>query len=219
MPLIKRFILLFIMFTGINANAQFQRFGIRSGVLFTDWIGEKTIDENIQYNGKVGSFIGVYGASQLGSHFDIEYGLNFAWKGFKISGQLMVPGVQFGANLTNQSIYTDVPIAIRYVIGDNSPSGIYLKAGVQFSYLVFNKIDGNVLYNGTNYYGDPDNNANELNRFDLCLYPAFGYQFESGLSFELCYEYGLINCVKDEDYLGVTSGNNSVLKIQIAIDL
>ena len=124
-----------------------------------------------------------------------------------------------GADLTNQSIYIDIPLAVRMTLGDNSPSGFFVQAGVQFSILTYNKIDGTVVYNGTPYYGDPDNNADELHRFDMSIYPGIGYQFESGLNFQLFYEYGLLNIIKDEDYLGITSAHNSVFRLQVGIDL
>lgn len=215
---------IFIIFTfcflfSANSQAQFARFGLRGGILYTDWIGEKVIDDKITYDGKVGAFIGFYSVNDITSNWSLEYGLNISWKGFKMNGQYFAPGVNLGADLTNESIYIDIPLAVRMFFGDNSPSGFFVQAGAQFSILTFNKINGSVVYNGTPYYGDPDNNADELHRFDISLYPGVGYQFDSGLNFQLFYEYGLLNIVKDEDYLGIKSAHNSVFRLQVGIDL
>lgn len=217
----KIFVLLFLIANSLTASSQSlaPRFGLRGGMLYTDWVGEKTIDENITYHGKTGGFIGIYSVSEFSTNFHLEYGLNVSLKGFNLNGQLVVPGVQLAADLTNHSVYIDAPVAIRWVIGQYSPTGFFLKAGVQFSYLVYNKIEGHVLYNGSSMYGDPESNADELNRFDISLFPGVGYQFNNGLHFQLIYELGLLNIVKDEDYLGVTNATNSVIKIQIGIDL
>lgn len=217
----KIFVLVFFIANSLAVSSQglAPRFGLRGGVLYTDWVGEKTIDDKITYHGKTGGFIGIYSVSEFSTNFHLEYGLNVSLKGFNLNGQLVVPGVQLAADLTNHSVYIDAPIAIRWVLGEDSPAGFFLKGGIQFSYLVLNKIEGQVLYNGTNHYGDPESNADELNRFDIGIFPGLGYQFINGLHFQLIYELGLLNIVKDEDYLGVTNATNSVVKIQIGIDL
>ena len=217
----KVFNLLLFMATSLTLSSQgiAPRFGLHGGILYTDWEGEKVIDDKISYEGKTGGFIGIYFIEEIRSNWHLEYGLNVSLKGFNMNGQLVVPGVQLAADLTNHSVYIDAPIAIRWVLGNESPTGFFVKAGVQFSYMVYNKIEGQVLYNGTNHYGDPESNANELNRFDISIFPGVGYQFYNGLHFQLLYELGLLNIVKDEDYLGVTNAYNSVIKIQIGIDL
>lgn len=213
--------LLFLMIFSITANSQglAPRFGLRAGVLYTDWEGEKVIDDMIAYQGKTGGFIGFYSVWEFSTSFNLEYGLNVSLKGFAMNGQLIIPGVQLAADLKNHSVYIDVPVAIRWLINNDSPAGVFIKGGVQFSYLALNKIEGNVLYNGTNFYGDPESNAEELNRFDISIFPGVGYQFTNGLHFQLLYERGLLNIIKDEDYLGLTNAINSVIKIQIGIDL
>ena len=212
-------LLLFSLFQ-ITGQAQANRFGFNAAILYSDWASEKTIDNTVAYDAKVGYQVGVYSVKEFAANWNLSYGLNVALKGFKMNGQLIIPGVTLAANLINHSVYIDVPVAMRYTFGSLGPSGFFVSAGVQFSYLVFNKIEGNVLYNGVNYYGDPENNADQLNRFDLSLYPAIGYQFENGLNFQLFYERGLVNIIKDEeDYLGVTKAFNSVIKFQIGLDL
>lgn len=210
---------LLIFLFSFNTKAQFGRIGIQASVLYADWEGEKTNEFDIAYDGKTGASVGIYFIKEFSANWNLEYGMNFSWKGFTLNGQLMIPGVQLGANLINQSIYLDVPVSIRYIIGEYGPSGFFIKAGVQFSYLAYNKIDGHVLYNGTNFYGDPQSNANELNRFDLAIFPGIGYQFNNGFNLQLIYERGLINIIKDDEYLGLTSAYNSVIRLQFGIDL
>lgn len=217
-------IIFFLIFTfsillSIDTQAQLDRFGLSVGLLYADWESEKAIDYDIDYTGKIGASLGFYFVTELSDNWNLDYGLNVAWKGFEMNGSLVVPGVQLGANLVNQSIYLDVPVGIRYIFGANAPVGFFIKAGVQFSFLVYNKIDGNVVYNGTNYYGDPQSNASELNQFDISIFPALGYQFDSGVNFQFMYEYGLINIVKDDDYLGLKNAHNSVIMVQVGIDL
>lgn len=218
-----RFILLITLFFSVfntELSAQFNRVGLRSGVLFSDWEAERAINASINYEGKIASFLGIYFVNEISDKWNLEYGLTASWQGFKMNGQLMIPGVQLGASLVNHSVYIDLPVSMRYVFGEDSPYGIFAKAGVQFSILAYNKINGTVLYNGTSFYGDPENNADQLKRFDMSIFPAIGYQFPGGLCFQLSYEYGLINIIKDDDdYLGLNTAHNSVIRFEIGIEL
>jgi hypothetical protein len=65
--IVKVLLILTISLSAITLNAQVfaPRFGLRGGVLFTDWAGEKKIDENINYSGKTGGFVGLYFVSEL----------------------------------------------------------------------------------------------------------------------------------------------------------
>jgi hypothetical protein len=220
---LSKFLLLILLIFNVfsvELNAQFSRVGIRSGILVSDWEAERAINATISYEGKLNSFLGIYFVHDLTNKWNLEYGLTASWKGFKMNGQLMIPGVQLGANLVNHSIYIDLPVSMRYVFGGDSPYGIFAKAGVQFSFLAYNKINGTVLYNGTSYYGDPESNADQLNRFDMSVFPGLGYQFQNGLCFQLTYEYGLLNIIKDdEDYLGLKTAHNSVIRFEIGIEL
>lgn len=220
--LAKFLLLILLIFSVFNSelNAQFNRVGIRSGIIFSDWEAERAINASISYEGKLASFLGIYFVDDLTDKWNLEYGLTASWKGFKMNGQLMIPGVQLGASLVNHSIYIDLPVSMRYVFGEDSPYGFFAKAGVQFSFLAYNKINGTVLYNGTSFYGDPENNADQLSRFDMSIFPGIGYQFQSGLCFQLTYEYGLINIIKDKDeYLGLNTAHNSVIRFEIGIEL
>jgi hypothetical protein len=217
----KSYLFLFIASTlySINVEAQLGRFGLNAGLLYSDWENEIKLDSNINYEGKIGASVGFYFVSEISDHWNLDYAVNIAWKGFKMNGHLVVPGVQLGANLVNHSIYIDLPITMRYIFGKNTPQGFFIKGGVQFSFLVYNKIDGSVVYNGQSFYGDPQSNADELHPFDLSVFPAIGYQFESGLNFQFLYQYGLINIIKNSDYLGIKSAHNSILMVQVGIDL
>lgn len=216
-----RLIVIVVLFFSCHfVNAQFWRFGIRAGVSSTDWVGDHFSSENVQYNSKIGGFIGFYFAKDNRKNWDFEYGLNISLKGFDLTGQLIVPGVQLGANLKNHGVYIDVPVAIRYYFGRDAPNGFFLKAGFGLSFLVYNSIEGQVIYNGnSNFYGDPESNASELHRLDFFLFPGIGYQLENGLNFQLIWERGLIDMIIDQDYLGWTNAYNQSFKLVVGIDL
>lgn len=216
----KKTTLLFFLMLMIYlpSRAQFSRVGIRAGVGMAGWSGSDDTRGLVKYSYKTGGFIGFYSARGLGTHWDIEYGFDISLKGFNFSGSYFSTGVQLGANLTNHSVYIEVPVAVRYYFGLAAPAGFFLKGGISLSYLVYNKINGSVIYNNSQIYGDPDNNASELNRFDFLLYPAVGYQFEMGLHLQLIYEFGLIDIVKNEDYLGWTNGYNRIIKLSVGFD-
>lgn len=214
--------IIFILFAfcQVNTYSQVNRFGFRAAVLSTDWESEKSIDSILTYSNKIGYSVGAYFVKEFSDKWNLEYGINVSWKGFKMNGSIVLPGVALALDLINHSIYLDIPIAMRYTFGNYGPKGLFVSGGVQFSYLVFNKIEGKLQYNGTNQYGDPDNNADELNRFDFSIFPSVGYQFDNGLNFQFSYERGLINTIKDDDeYLGLTKALNSVFKLQIGLDL
>ena len=111
------------IFSFHEAKSQFNRFGIRAGVLSTDWIN-KSLDENpVNYTSKTGFFIGFYSVKEFQSNYHLEYGLNLSLQGFGLDGQLIYPGVMIGGELKNHSVYIAVPVAMRMVFGENSPSG------------------------------------------------------------------------------------------------
>jgi len=130
--LAKPFLLVLILFSTLCVSAQFTRFGIRAGVNSAEWTGDNFKSENIQYNQKFGGFIGFYSTLDNRKNWNFEYGLNVSLKGFNLSGQLIVPGVNLGSNINNHSIYIDIPIAMRYYLGKRAPAGFFLKAGSLF---------------------------------------------------------------------------------------
>jgi len=218
--IVRLTIIVLLIFPTLNINAQFWRFGIRAGASSTAWTGDHISFENIQYNSKIGGFIGFYFAKDNRKNWDFEYGLNISLKGFDLTGQLFVPGVQLGANLKNHGVYIDVPVAIKYYFVRGAPSGFFVKAGFSLSFLVYNTIEGQVIYNGnSSFYGEPESNASELHRLDFILFPGIGYQLKNGLNFQLLWERGLINMVIDNDYLGWTKAYNQSFKLVIGYDL
>jgi len=221
--IIKSFFFVLFVYSSYNVDAQFSRFsrfGFRAGVTSTAWVGDHFKSENIQYNQKVGGFIGFYFAMGNKTQWNFEYGLNISLKGFDLTGQLIVPGVHLGANLKNHSVYLDVPLSFRYYLGNFAPEGFFFKGGFGLSFLVYNRIEGQVNYNtSSKFYGDPESNASELHRLDFFLFPGIGYQLENGLNFQLIWERGLINMIISEDYLGWTNAYNQSFKLVIGFDL
>lgn len=96
-------IITFSLLLSTQSQTQFARFGLRGGVLDTDWIDEKAFDDKITYNGKVGAFIGFYSLIDLTSNWGLEYGLlnivkNEDYFGLK-SAQNSVFKIQIGLDL------------------------------------------------------------------------------------------------------------------------
>ena len=215
------FIILFLclIFSSQNTNAQFSRFGIRGGLGSVSWVGEHESNSNVQYNSKLGGFIGFYFAREIGTNWNIEYGFNLSVKGFNLTGQVIYPGALAGVDINNLSAYIDVPVGFRYYFGRAAPNGFFIKAGVGISFLVYNKIDWVGQFNGKSYHGDPAGNTSDLIRYDFFIFPGIGYQLANGLNFQIIWERGFINIVKEDDYLGWINANNQVFKLVIGFDL
>ncbi|RLD24409.1 MAG: hypothetical protein DRI54_06135 [Bacteroidetes bacterium] len=213
-------ILLFcFIFLSHHINAQFSRFGVRASISSVSWVGDYNPNPNVQYNSKIGGSIGFYFAREIGTNWNIEYGLNLSVKGFNLTGQVLYPGAMVGVDIKNQSAYIDVPVGFRYYFGRAAPNGFFIKAGIGISFLVYNKVNWIGQYNNQSFNGDFDGNASELNRFDFFVFPGIGYQLANGLNFQLIWERGLINIVKDDEYFDWTKAYNQSFKLVIGFDL
>mgnify|MGYP003564562525 CR=1 FL=1 len=199
--------------------SQFGEFGFHASLAYAGWMGEHIESNNLQYNQKLGGSLGIYFAHEFTDHFQYRYGVDVALRGFELSGQLSVPGVQLGANVINQSVYVDLPVLVRFYPGLGAPEGFFLQAGIVPGFLVYNSIEGTVLYNNSPIYGDPDDNAEELSRFDLASDLTIGYQFLNRAWVGLSWNKGWINLVKEGDYLGWDRGTNNWFSLSIGLDL
>lgn len=196
----KKQILLFasIAFYAISFAQSKPSFGIRAGVTSSTMQGDavNNLQDILDYtkggittSSHTGFFAGANASIPVSDLFSIEPGLYYSQKGYDMTGQLNLKGLEFlgingKAKLTSQ--YVDLPLLLKLNF-----NGLQLFAGPQISYLTKADLRTTAGALGFNVFDKTMDATNKFNRWDAGVTGGIGYQFSNGFNISAAYDYGL----------------------------
>lgn len=196
----KKQILLFasIAISAISFAQLKPSFGIRGGVTSSSMKGDavNNLQDLIDYtNGAIttsshtGFFGGVNASIPVSDLVSIEPGLYYSQKGYDMTGELNIKGVEFlgingKAKLT--SSYVDLPLLLKLNF-----NGLQLFAGPQISYLTKADLRTTAGVLGFNVLDKTMDATDQFNRWDAAVTGGIGYQFANGFNLFAAYDHGL----------------------------
>jgi len=213
----KQILLLFVTVISVTAWSQTSaRFGVRAGLSSASMRGDAVnnlknlldfTDGRVTTHNRTGLFVGGYANIPLSGQISFEPGLYYSQKGYELSGELGLKGVEFlGANArsTLQADYIDMPILLKADLG-----GLQLFAGPQFSYLTQAQLKTSAGVLGFNVFNNTTDATSQFNRWDMGVTAGVGYQFKGGFNVSAAYDYGLSKVDANKN----VNGYNNAIKI------
>ena len=215
--------ILLIISLAISASSFAQlptTLGVKAGILSSGFRGNTVNSFNnlldftkggITTADHTGFFGGIYANVPVGSTISIEPGLYYSQKGYDMTGELNLKGMDFlGANAKAklQMQYIDIPVLIKANMG-----GLQLFAGPQFSYLSKANLHMTAGALGINVINNNMDATGQFNRWDAGITAGIGYQFTNGLNLSASYDYGLSKL----DASKSTSTYNRAIKLGLGI--
>jgi hypothetical protein len=173
-------------------------FGIRAGISSSTMKGDAVNSLNnlldfsngmITTGNRTGVFAGGYVSIPLGGAFSVEPAAYYAQKGYEMTGELTLKGLDFlGANakaiLTTH--YIDMPVVLKADL-----VGFQLFAGPQVSYLDKADLKTTAGVLGFNLLNKTMDATDQFNRLDAGFTGGIGYKFSNGVNITAAYDHGL----------------------------
>ena len=207
----KKIVLLLIAlhaFVYVQAQQQTQ-LGLRAGTALSNWYG-MIFDNGQEYQRRVGYFGGVYVNNHFSEAVSLETGVYMTSKGFTMTGTFSDPDFTVSGTVNNISTYIDVPLLLRiYVV-----EGFHIHGGGQLSYLMSNKIKGEITINGASQSEEMDT-AEFIEDLDFAAVLGIGYDFPSGLNINVDFDFGVAEVLAVSPYASWDEANNRVIKFSI----
>lgn len=176
------FTIIIIALTVGVSMAQNVRFGAKAGVNSTNFYGDDVDD----YGSVRGFVIGGFVRFALSDKFDLQPELLYSQQGAEIS--MISDGIN--VDMEYKLDYINIPIVLKR----NFNSGLNVHAGPQLGILTSAKVD----WKAQGSSGDEDI-KDELEDIDFSLCLGVGYEFTSGLGFDLRFNIGLTDIDDDMD--------------------
>lgn len=173
--------------------------GVKAGILSTGIRGDaseslnqllESTDGIVQTTDRTGFFAGLNANVPLAENFSIEPGVYYSQKGYNISGEIGIKGLEFlgahaKAGLQNQ--YIDIPVLLKANF-----DGLQIFAGPQVSYLLQSNLKTTAGVLGVNLLNKTLDATGQFNRWDAAITGGIGYEFSNGFNVTASYDYGLI---------------------------
>ena len=196
-------VLTFMAFTGVKAQQNEPKFGIKGGVNFSNLYTDNVDDNNVL----TGFNVGLFAKLPVTNFISIQPEISYTGKGAELvyNNALVSGTAQFKLD------YIEVPLLLVVNVTKN----FNIHAGPYAAYLISGKTT-NKSSNGS--YNFQDNiNTDDFNRFDAGLAGGVGLDLEP-VSFGIRYNYGLTKIGKDNSSSNFTSpdAKNSVLSFYAA---
>ncbi|WP_238567372.1 porin family protein [Flavobacterium sp. 83] len=196
-------ILTFMAFTGVKAQENVPKFGIKGGVNFSNLYTDNVDDNNVL----TGFNAGFFAKLPVSNFIAIQPEISYTGKGAELvyNNALVSGTAQFKLD------YIEVPILLVVNVTKN----FNIHAGPYAAYLISGKTT-NKSNNGS-YNFENNINTDDFNRFDAGLAGGVGLDLEP-VSFGVRYNYGLTKIGKDNTSSNFTSpdAKNSVLSFYAA---
>ena len=186
----KLVLLLLAGFSLATVNAQVQ-FGVKGGLNLAN-VSLSGNTGGVSYSSKVDFHVGGLVSIPAFSSFTIQPEVVYSAQGSKLSSG--------GDNGTLNFGYINVPVLLKY----NTSSGFYAETGPQISFL----LSANEKADGAS-----QDIKSDLSSTDFGWAFGVGYQLPSNLGFDVRYNLGLSNIVKDQS--GGGSIKNGVFQIGV----
>lgn len=173
-------------------------FGIRGGITASRMSGEAVnnlqnlldfTNGGITTSNHVGFFAGGNLSIPVSNAVSIEPGLFYAQKGYEMTGELNLKGLEFlGANAKAKltSHYIDLPVLVKVNI-----NGFRIFAGPQISYLTKADLKTTAGVFGFNLFNKTLDATDQFNRWDAGITAGVGYQLSNGVNISAAYDHGL----------------------------
>jgi len=207
----KKIVLLLIAlqaYASVHAQQQTD-FGLRAGAAFANWYG-LVFDNGQEYQRRFGFFGGGYMNHHFSEVISVETGLYLSSKGFTMSGTFSDPDFTISGSVDNISTYMDVPLLLRFYVA----GGFHVHGGGQLSYLLSNKIKGEITINGASNNEEVDT-AEFIEDLDFAAVLGLGYDFPSGLNINIDFDFGVAEVLAVSPYASWDEANNRVIKISL----
>ena len=196
----KNFLIILILLTNISINAQTTeiKFGVKSGINMSKYTPDVYVGNSriLDYQGKIGFYIGGYSNIKISEKFRIQPELLFSNQGtiavFEDITLTDSNGIPIGNEedikyKINESVVS-LPILLQYFVSEK----FNLEGGIQLGYIINRKEE--VLENPFNQFlgNNFQNNNMENDKFDLGFNIGLGYKILENVRINTKYFLGII---------------------------
>lgn len=201
-----KILLSFFLLAGYMSYAQSTTtLGVKAGILSTGIRGDaseslsqllESTNGMLKTSDRTGFFVGFNANVPLADNFSIEPGAYFSQKGYNLSGDFGVKGLDFlgaSAKAALQNQYIDIPVLLKANF-----EGFQIFAGPQLSYLVKSDLKTTAGVLGVNLLNKTLDATDQFNRWDAAITGGIGYQFGNGFNISASYDYGLMKVDANE---------------------
>ncbi|MEO9147374.1 MAG: porin family protein [Ginsengibacter sp.] len=217
-----KILLIITLFFSSDAFCQnVPKYGFRAGIISSGIRGDASgnfnqlIDKTngyLQTSDRTGFFAGVNTNIPITENFSIEPGLYYTQKGYDLTGNLDIKGIEFlgvKAKAALQTQYIDVPVLFKGNFG-----GLQIFAGPQVSYLAQANLKTTAGVLGINILNKSIDASGQFNRWDAALTAGVGYQFANGINIMAAYDYGIMKMDANQN----VNAFNRAIKVGIGIN-
>lgn len=162
-------VLVFVLVSFSNLNAQFFQIGLKGGVNFSNYSGGDI--EGVDFNNVTNFHFGVMTELRLLENFALQPELLYSTQGSELES--------LDEQIKNELGYLSIPVLVKFYLTSNKLS---LEGGPQFSFLVKES-------------GDFD--LNDSNTFDFGVAAGLSYKITKGLFLSGRYVAGLTDVKKE----------------------
>ncbi|WOC39955.1 porin family protein [Polaribacter sp. HL-MS24] len=195
----KNFLIILILLANISINAQMTKmnFGLKSGINMSKYTPDVYVGNSriVEYQGKIGFYIGGYSNIKISKKFRIQPELLFSNQGTKrvfedislFDSNGILIGVSDIEETINESVIS-LPIILQYFINEK----FNLESGIQLGYVINRKQETTKDSFGLNQGNNSQNNNTNYDKFDLGFNLGLGYKISEKLRINIRYFLGLI---------------------------
>ncbi|WOC39974.1 porin family protein [Polaribacter sp. HL-MS24] len=195
----KNFLIILILLANISINAQTTKmnFGLKSGINMSKYTPDVYVGNSriVEYQGKIGFYIGGYSNIKISKKFRIQPELLFSNQGTKrvfedislFDSNGILIGVSDIEETINESVIS-LPIILQYFINEK----FNLESGIQLGYVINRKQETTKDSFGLNQGNNSQNNNTNYDKFDLGFNLGLGYKISEKLRINIRYFLGLI---------------------------
>ncbi len=195
----KNFLIILILLANISMNAQTNKmnFGLKSGINMSKYTPDAYAGNSriVEYQGKIGFYIGGYSNIKISEKFRIQPELLFSNQGtkrvfedisvFDSNGTLI--GTSDIEETINESVIS-LPIILQYFTNEK----FNLESGIQLGYVINRKQETTKDPFELNQGNNSQNNNTNYDKFDLGINLGLGYKISEKLRINTRYFLGLI---------------------------
>jgi hypothetical protein len=195
----KHILIILILLVSISVNAQTTEinFGLKSGINMSKYTPDVYVGNSriVEYQGKIGFYIGGYSNIKISEKFRIQPELLFSNQGTKrvfedisVSDSNGIPiGVSDIEETINESVIS-LPIILQYFINNK----FNLEGGIQLGYVINRKQETTKDPFGLNQGNNYQNNNTNYDKFDFGFNLGLGYKILEKVRINTKFFLGLI---------------------------
>lgn len=177
------FSLMSMLFT--FTNAQDVTFGLKAGLSTSNWYNSTDQVSDI-YNSRSSAHVGALLELNISEKFSLQPEIIYNLTGAKANPINASVDVSTASDILYDVKYISIPLMVRYKFKNN----FQLELGPQMGFLIDAKADVN---------GEKYDLKDEFEKRELAMNAGLGYEFESGIFFNVRYVYGMMKIARHID--------------------